>query len=141
MERFKMFSCPQTHLKSFFSFTEYLLHNSPSIFDFEGRGSLGRVESGNNRVCTMRKDKVGFSTVSLACPLPGTSCDSCNNPISPQQKNIVCPAVTCEQQTYFRLSLLSLQKMKYVCSSQASPAVISQSLKNYKSERRKALSF
>jgi len=52
-------------------FSQYFLHYSPWIFDFEGRGRLGRVESGNNRVCTTLKDKVGFSPVSLPCPHPG----------------------------------------------------------------------
>ena len=56
--------------KSFF-FSQYSLHYSPRIFHFEGRGWLGRVESGNNRVCTIFKDKVGFSPVSLPCSYTG----------------------------------------------------------------------
>ena len=100
--------------KSFF-FSEYSLHYSPWIFHFEGRRRLGRVESGNNRVCTMLKDKVGFSPVSLPCPHPGYLLwlmqQNHPPPTPPHHKNIVCPAI------------------------------ISQSLKRYKSERKKAVSL
>lgn len=82
------------------------------IFDFEGRGRLRRVESGNNRVCTMLKDKVGFSPVSLPCSYTGYLMWLMQQPHPPTPpKNIVCPAF------------------------------ISQSLKRYKSERKKAVSF
>ena len=97
--------------KSFF-FSQYSLHYSPRIFHFEGRGWLGRVESGNNRVCTILKDKVGFSPVSLPCSYTGYLLWLMQQPHPPTPpKNIVCPAF------------------------------ISQSLKRYKSERKKAVSF
>lgn len=82
------------------------------IFDFEGRGRLGRVESRNNRVCTILKDKVGFPPVSLPCSYTGYLLWLMQQPHPPTPpKNIVCPAF------------------------------ISQSLKRYKSERKKAVSF
>ena len=97
--------------KSFF-FSQYSLHYSPWIFHFEGRRRLGRVESGNNRVCTMLKDKVGFSPVSLPCSYTGYLLWLMQQPHPPTPpKNIVCPAF------------------------------ISQSLKRDKSERKKAVSF
>lgn len=95
-----------------FFFSQYSLHYSPWIFHFEGRRRLGRVESGNNRVCTMLMDKVGFSPVSLPCSYTGYLLWLMQQPHPPTPpKNIVCPAF------------------------------ISQSLKRYKSERKKAVSF